>query len=239
MPLSILAFLLKALIYILLAILIMILALLFIPYSYSVNGEKYEESFLEGSITWLFGGIKVDFNRPFPGKFKAKLTLFQWIEYPIKARSSPSKEKHKKNTPKAKKNKPHHKSKEKSSFREFLEPDILKSALVSLTKILNHFQPHTLLISARVGFSDPMLTGLLYGLLSQLHFVIQNYSIKIQPVFEEEGLEGRFLIGGRVWIPYLLFTLIRFLLSQPVRSIYIPKIFKKLGKSKGGPQYVS
>jgi len=252
--LSILGFLLQALGYLLLAILILFLALLFIPYHYRIAGEKYEQSLLEGSITWLFGGIKIDFSRAFPGRFRIHLTVFQWIQHTFEPKIPPGKskkeglppigksekDKYSKGVDHAAKSKSSHKGKgKKSSFKEFLRPDILKEALSTLVKLLKHFQPHTLSVSAKVGFNDPMMTGLLYGLLSQFHFLIYKHDLHVQPVFDEEVLEGKFLIGGRVWIPSLLFMILGFLLSKPVRSIYIPKLFKKPRKSKGGPQYVN
>ncbi|MEL1135737.1 DUF2953 domain-containing protein [Desulfitobacterium sp. THU1] len=125
-----------------------------------------------------------------------------------------------------------------SFAKELLNPKIIKKALLTLKKVLKHCQPQTLSLSAKVGFSDPMVTGLLYALLSQFYPFCQKYSVQLQPVFDEEGLEGNFLIGGRLWFPTLLYLILGFLLAKPVRSIYITKLFNKFRKIKGGPHYV-
>ena len=240
MFLSILGFLLQILGYLLLAVLLLCLILIIVPYHYRVAGEKYEQSRLEGSIIWLFGGIKIDFSRTFPGRFRVHLTVLGWFRHSFAPQTPPGKPKQESLPPPGKSEEhKHSKEKKKSSFKEFLKPDILKEALTTLVKLLKHFQPHTLSVSAKIGFNDPMMTGLLYGLLSQFHFLIHRHDVHVQPVFDEEYLEGQFLIGGRVWIPALLLMMAGFMLSKPVRSIYISKIFKKPRKSKGGPQYVN
>lgn len=240
MFLSILGFVLQILGYLLLAVLFLCLILIIVPYHYRVAGENYEQSRLEGSIIWLFGGIKIDFSRTIPGRFRVHLTVLGRFRHSF-AHPKPPGKPNQESLPSPGKSKEHKQSREKKkfSFKEFVKPGILKEALSTLVKLLKYFQPHTLSVSAKVGFSDPMMTGLLYGLLSQFHFLIRRHDVHVQPVFDEACLEGQFLIGGRVWIPALLLMVAGFLLSKPVRSIYIPKIFKKLRKSKGGPQYVN
>lgn len=237
MFLTLLGYLLNALGYLLLGIVIIVFTLLLVPYHYRFTGEKLEKNYLEGSITWLFGGINIDFIRTFPGSFKIKLTLFQLMWHTFEPNSSQKLKKRHSHSAKDQ----HAKGTKGSSrlAREFLKPAILKEAFSTLLKISKHFQPHTLVLNAKFGFDDPAYTGLLCGLLSQFNFLIQKHEIRVQPVFEEEILEGKILIGGRVWIPSLLMMILGFLISKPVRSIYIPKLFKRSRKSKGGPQYVN
>lgn len=251
MFLTLLGYLFTALAYLLLVIVIIVFTLLVVPYHYRVTGEKFEKSTIEGSITWLFGGINIDFIRTFPGSFKIKLTLFQLMWHTFEPRSSQKSNKKHSFSPKdqqAKENSTNtvktseatQKNKRSSGLaREFLKPAILKKAFSTLLKILKHFQPRTLVLNAKFGFDDPMVTGLLCGLLSQFDFLIQKHEVRVQPVFEEEILEGKILIGGRVWIPSLLMMILGFLISKPVRSIYIPKLLNKIKKTKGGPQYVN
>ena len=221
--------------YLLLGIGVILAALIFIPYHYHVSGEKFEESQIGGTIVWLFGGLKIDFFKYTHQKMQMGLTLFGLSKkLKIKQKPNPSEPQKEgeretiKKLKKAKRKKPSHGS-------EYLKPAIIKKALSGVQKILKHSQPKTLSVYAKVGFSDPMYTGLLYALKSQFYMLIRNYDIDIQPVFDEEVMEGRFLIGGRIWIPYLILVMIGFFISEPIRNIFISKFKRKI---KGGPQYV-
>ncbi|WP_425806803.1 DUF2953 domain-containing protein [Desulfitobacterium sp. Sab5] len=221
--------------YLLLGVAVILTMIIFIPYHYHVSGEKLEESQIQGSISWLFGGIKIDFRRHAKQKMQMDLILFGLNKkVNIKQKSTqtePQKEKELeaiKNLKKVKRTKPSH-------WREYLKPPIIRKALSVVFKILEHSQPKKLFLYVKVGFSDPMYTGLLYALKSQFYMFLDKYDIDIQPVFDEEIMEGRFLIGGRIWIPYLILVIIGFLISEPIRNIFISKFKRKI---KGGPQYV-
>lgn len=221
--------------YLLLGIGVILAAIIFIPYRYHVSGEKLEESKIEGSIAWLFGGIKIDFRRHAKQKKQMELTLFglnKKLKIKQKSTQTDSRKENKQEDIKSTKKVTRAKH---SQGSEYLKPAIIKKALSVVLKILKHSQPKILSLYAKVGFSDPMYTGLLYALKSQFYMIIRNYDIDIQPVFDEEIMEGRFLIGGRIWIPYLILVVIGFLISEPIRNIFISKFKRKI---KGGPQYV-
>ena len=91
------------------------------------------------------------------------------------------------------------------------------------------------MINARIGFYDPMYTGLMCAFTNQLYALISKYDITLEPVFDEAILEGRFSIGGRIWLLYLILILIGFLITKPIRNILLTKIKRK---NKGGPHYV-
>ncbi|NLI91470.1 MAG: DUF2953 domain-containing protein [Peptococcaceae bacterium] len=126
------------------------------------------------------------------------------------------------------------KNKKRSDFRTYLKTEIIQKAISCFCKILKHCRPEILSVQARIGFNDPMYTGFLCALISQFYVLTNPYDIMIQPVFDEEVIEGRFSIGGRIWLPYLIVIIIGFLFTKPMRNILF---FNKKKKNKGGLQY--
>lgn len=221
--------------YILLILGILLAAIILIPYNYNVTGEKFAELELRGSVSWLFGGIKFIFSRS--SKQNKEMTLvIMGITKKLDIQDK-SKRKQDKADSKHSKDKEANPAKSKKGFDSgtYLKKDIIKKAFSSILKLLKHCSPKNLSIYARFGFNDPMYTGFLCALNSQLCFLVNKYDINIQPVFDEEIIEGRFSIGGRIWLPYLILVMIGFLITKPIRNIIFTKMKKR---NKGGPQYV-
>lgn len=217
--------------YILLVVGILLAAIIFIPYHYQAAGEKFDQSEIRGSVSWLFGGIKLIFS--LGSKQGRELTLvLMGINKKINIQQG---SKQKKDKEDSKADNDARKDKKRHDPRIFLKPEIRKKLIASFIKILKHCQPNTLSVHARIGFYDPMCTGFLCAINSQLYLWLNKFDICIQPVFDEEVLEGRFLIGGRIWLPYLILVLIGLLLTKPIRNILFTK---KKRNNKGGTQYV-
>ncbi len=225
--------------YILLTIGILLAAIILIPYNYNVVGEKHAELEVSGSVSWLFGGIKLIFSR-YSKQNKEMTLMFLGITKKLNIHKEKSKErkskkeldkadsKHGKDTKTAK-------SKKRFDSSTYLKKDIIQKVFSLVVNILKHCSPKTLTIYARIGFNDPMYTGFLCAFNSQLCFLVNKYDINIQPVFDEEVIEGRFSIGGRIWLPYLILVMIGFLITKPIRNILLAKMKRK---NKGGPKYV-
>ena len=223
--------------YILLIVGILLAAIILLPYHYQISGKKYAELEIDGtgSISWLFGGIKLIFSLSSTQNKELSIVVMGItkkldIQEKEQKKSGQADSKHPKDTKSAK-------SKKKSNFGTYFKKDIIEKAFSLVLKILKHCSPQTLSIHARIGFYDPIYTGFVCALNSQLCVWINKYDISIQPVFDEEVIEGRFSIGGRIWLPYLILVVIGFLLSKPIRNIWLSKITIKR-KNKGGPQYV-
>lgn len=218
--------------YILLIIGILLATFILIPYNYNVAGEKLAELELRGSVSWLFGGIKIIFSQYYKHK---EITLV--IVGITKKLNIDEKSKRKQDKADSKQGKDTKSAKSKKGFDSgtYLKKDIIQKAFSSILKLLKHCSPKTLSIYARIGFNDPMYTGFLCAFNSQLCFLVNKYNINIQPVFDDEVIEGRFSIGGRIWLPYLILVMIGFLITKPIRNILLSKIKRR---NKGGPQYV-
>lgn len=220
--------------YILLGLGLLLSAIILIPYHYHASGEKLDELKAKLSISWLFGGIKLDFHKHSKQKM-VFLTFLGLIKFNIKQKSaymSSGKDKEDSDDAKIAKRK---KARNNTKFTQLLRINIFKKVLTTILKLFKHCQPKELSIDAIIGFDNPMYTGLMCALNSQLYVLLDNYDINIQPVFEEEILEGRFLIGGRIWLPYLILVMIEFLITNPIWNILMVQLKTKI---KGGLQYV-
>ncbi|MHB1654478.1 MAG: DUF2953 domain-containing protein [Desulfitobacteriaceae bacterium] len=219
--------------YILLVIGLVLAAIIFVPYNYHVSGEYFGKPQINGSISWLFGGIKINFRQHLKQNMDIVLTILG-LNRKIKVRLKSTGAKSKKDTEHSENVKTVG-SKKLSNFGQYLKRDVIQKAISVFLKLLKHCQPTTLSIHAKIGFNDPLYTGLLYAFNSQFYLLFNKYDINIQPVFDEEIVEGRFLIGGRIWLPYLILVMIGFLISKPIRNIFISNFKRKI---KGGLQYV-
>ena len=220
--------------YLLLGIGILLAAIIVVPYNYCVAGEKTDESEVNVLISWLFGGIKLDFRKRSLTRSEFVLTLFGFkkkVEPSAKSKSSSVSKKatDSSNDVKAVK------AKHNLNFRKYLKKEIITKILTVVLKILKHCQPSKLLVHGKYGFDDPSYTGIMCAFTNQFYWLFEKYDIDIHPVFDEEILEGRFLVGGRIWLPYLILVMIGFLITKPIRNILITQL--KL-KFKGGLHYV-
>lgn len=215
----------KVLLYILLTLLIVLLvvliAVLFIPFKYQFAGQKQEDIIAEGTASWLFGGIKMGFKYNTVDGIKAKFNIL-WFKIKLDSEKFDSKGKSKESD----KNKDKEK-KEKPSYSYFTK-DVLKKALESILKVLNHCKPRQFQLQAKVGFDDPMYTGLLYGINGTGFAILDKFNINIQPTFEDEVLEGSFIIGGGIYIGYLLLVAMEFVFTKPFKSIMFKNIKFKI-----------
>lgn len=212
-------FILSILCYVLLVIGILVLLIIVIPYEYSAFGKKSEECYVRGSFSWLFGGIKLGIYKAWPGPMEASITILG-IKKKIEIRKKAMTLKEEK-----------HRKRKRLSTKKYLNIDLIKKVLSAALKILAHCKPRKFYINARAGFEDPSYTGLICAVRGLANQFLEKYHIRIQPVFDEELIEGRFLIRGRIWLPYLILVVVGILITKPFRYILISNIKVKI---KGG-----
>lgn len=104
----------------------------------------------------------------------------------------------------------------------FLRDDINKRALVlsfqSVVKMIKHILPRRIKGVVRFGTNDPCLTGQLLGVIS-MAYPIHKGKIKIIPDFENEILEGKILIKGRIRFITLLIIGIKLFLDNKFKQL--------------------
>ncbi len=210
--------------YILLSLLIVFFivlsAVLLIPFKYYLDGEKFGSTMFEGTVSWLFGGVEMRFNYLTEKGLNTKLNLFGLKINPNSNKKSIDKAEKKEEEAIKKK-------KERQPWSYFTQ-DVLIKGLECILKLLNHCKPRQFHLQAKVGIDDPMYTGLLYGIKGAGFAILDKYNINLQPTFEDEVLEGSFVMGGSIRIGYLILVVIEFVLTKPFRSILFKNIKLKI-----------
>jgi hypothetical protein len=205
-------------------LLTLLLVVCCIPFEYSFSGQKYETYFLEGKISWIFGGFKAGIALEFHKKLAFSLQLLGFHLSPQNSQ---------KDKAKVKKKKDHTIRKEKQKkgtklhITEFLSKELFEAACRFIAAILKHMRPRDFLIHGSIGFDEPYYTGIFWGGLNMLYPFLKDFDIQIVPIFHEEKLEGRFIIQGKIIIGIFILLGIKLLLSKPGRSTIIYLIKNK------------
>ncbi len=210
---------LKIILYVVLTIVALVLLIVFVPFKYYAEGAKYETTAVKGYANWLFGAVAIRFSYSTQNGFDTKFSLLG-IKKSFK----------KKNESKSVKQDRESKAKEakKKPAYSYFTYEVFMQGLKSVFKILNHFKPRKFKIDAKVGFEDPMYTGLLCAIRNTLFDSFNKDSIRIRTNFEDEMLEGSFLIGGGIQIFYLILVGIEFVFTKPFKSILFKNIKFKI-----------
>lgn len=195
-----------------LILLLILLAIILIPFRYHFTGEKLEDSWFKSQVSWLFGGVKLNINYQ-SERTDATIGIFgihkKVAVEPGKGKESESE--HKKDKGR--------KSRDKSPYSYFTR-EVLVKAVQCFLKLLNHCKPAQIELNAKIGFEDPMYTGLLCGLQGAGYAILNKFNIRINTCFDEEELKGNLTIAGRIQIFYLLLVTIEFLITKPFRTIF-------------------
>lgn len=208
-------------IYILSILLAVILAILLIPFKYYFTGEKMENEWFKASVAWLFGGINynIEYNS---GKFSSNMRILgihKTIEKGPSKKDTGEKKDNGQNNGK--------KSKNKNPYG-YLTNEVMEKGFQCIFKLLNHCKPRKFVLKARAGFEDPMYTGLLCGIQGIWSAILDKYDIHLQPDFEDEEIKGSLSVGGSIQLFYLLLVAMEFVLSRPVRSIWLKNLNIKI-----------
>ncbi len=204
----------------LLILLLILMAVLVIPFRYYFIGEKLEDSWFDFQVSWLFGGVKLHTNYH-SESISSTIGIFG-VHRNITGKSENEKKpKHEDKQDKG------NKSRSKSKYSYFTR-EILEKALQCILKLLNYCMPAKFELYAKVGFEDPMYTGLLCGLNGTGYAILDKFNIRIQTCFDEDELKGNLTIAGRIQIFYLLLVAIEFLITKPFRTIFTKNLKIKI-----------
>jgi len=210
-------------IFILLLLSLILLAVLFIPIEYSARGHRDEDTFaVSANISWFFKGLILSFIKQKGSMYQL---IFKALGFEVNQNKKQESEYKKKKEKKKEEN-------SKKNAGRFLNKKFIEQVLKALNDVLKYLKPRILDIEGKFGFDDPSLTGLSCILVYNIPLRGQNYNINITPAFDEEVLEGKFNIQGRIVIAVILWIALKFVLSPPVRNIILKrKEGKKLCRS--------
>lgn len=104
---------------------------------------------------------------------------------------------------------------------------VYKNCKGRLAKLFKHLKPKKFQIWLQVGMDDPATTGMIMGIWGMLYPIIGG-TIHINPEFEKQVLEGRFLLKGRIRVFSVLITALQFYRDKDLKKLIF--LVKKGGK---------
>ncbi len=210
----------RIILYLLIAIIALLLLFITIPFGYRIDGS---EKRIRGVLTWTV--FRVTYIKWFYGEEELSIGILGY------SKKIPVENNRDRSNIRAKR-KPRKKSKGINLFRG-MKVDIIRQIFVLLRKIVHDLKPRQFILDARVGFEDPMYTGIMYAIYCELYYLHRNYRINIQPEFGKRVFSGKFAAEGRLWILSIVAAFIGFLISPPVsreiRDVLKSKLFSKKG----------
>lgn len=210
----------RILLYILIAIIMLLLLFIAIPFDYRID---VSENRIKATLAWVV--FRVTYIKWFSGEEEVSIGIFGY-----------SKMIHIVNNRDRSKNREKRKSGKKSNGINFfrgIKIDVIRQIFMLIRRVVHSFMPREIILDARVGFEDPMYTGIMYAIYCQLYYLLGSYKINIQPEFGGRELSGKFVAKGRLWILSILIAIIGFLISPPVlrelKGVLKVKLFGKKG----------
>lgn len=196
------------LVYLLLFLLASFIILLLIPIRYHAEGIKSDDVPLSINVELSYG----------PVTYKYRAGTDCGIEHTLKVFGIPLSIKHKEGKKGIGKASHKHK-KEKKGMGKLPGKAFLDEALKSLWKLLNHLRFRRCDINCTFGLEDPADTAVLWLIICSLPLYGESRSIRLEPVFDDQILEGDFHIQGHLIPAVAAYIVLRFILSKPVRNI--------------------
>lgn len=123
------------------------------------------------------------------------------------------------------------KDKKSEGFLKYFNKELLAYCLNFIKDIWHNIKPKKLEIKAIYGFDDPYNTAMVSAFISTLYPLLKEYPVHLTPSFDESTFEGEFKIKGKISIILLLYMIIRFVVTNPIRSI-IKNTIKKNKEEK-------
>lgn len=201
-----------------LLLLILLAALLFIPFGYMFVGKKYEAVAVRSNVSWLFGLVMVTFKKNMGSKGYMVLQLCG-LNFKLKPQEKKNREKGKE---KEKGNKKKNRKKPTGILR-FFNKEFTGLILKAFIDLFNIVKPKRFYLEGRFGFEDPYHTGIASALLNILRQQLRMIPINAHAVFDEEVLEGKLLISGRIMLIRVVYIALKLYLNKHVRSLIKPK----------------
>ncbi|HEY9062367.1 MAG TPA: DUF2953 domain-containing protein [Pseudobacteroides sp.] len=192
-----------------------VLLLLFVPFTYCVAARKHKDTHIKAGVSWLFGLLGFTFSKKNWNKSQLYIRLLK-IKFSVI--NSNTKKLHLKVDSKYQK-----KDKLPQNNVRFLDKNFLKPIMKALKELFYHIKPKRFKLEGRYGFEDPFYTGVALASFNIMRPLFINYNVNVCPVFEDEILEGNFLIKGRLILIAVMVIAIKTLFNKNVRKILFSK----------------
>lgn len=208
---------LKIILYLLIFIFGFIVSFVIIPFEYDLNTKIDEKISADVTLSFFAKFIKIMVTYEEGGKLLLiKLMGLCIIRKKIKRAS--------------KKNEKGKVEKKNSNFniRDYIQGEFVNDLINYFKDIINIIKPKRIKIDGVYGFEDPSLTGIFCGIIPLVSNLIPKSDINLQPVFDDEIIDIKCEIHGRISLLVAAIKTLKFVLKKNNRQ----KIFNKLKKSE-------
>ena len=191
--------------YILVICLILIMLVFFVPIFFNIQVSKYNSLLLWIKVNWFFNAIYCHIKKEGDQDLAIILKIFGLQIHLKEGRAQ------KKRREKIKKEK-------KFDFRALLNKPFLTKVFQFIKKVLKHIVPQEFRVRLSYGFDSPANTGIFCGFVALFSTYFSEYDICLNPIFDQEILEGELFLKGR---------LLGFVITYYILQLVLSKTFRK------------
>ncbi len=200
-------FLLKLLLIFILALIVLFIL---VPVKYSIKGTYYQKMTGDFIISLIFGVISL--NGYFDsGDVSLTLKILS-IKKNIDIKKSNKKEFDKDDFLKKIKD---------NKIKTYINRNSIADLIKIVKKIWNNIKPSKIFIKGKIGFEDPMWTGIFFSLLNQIIYLPKGFEVKLDPVFNEQYFQGKGKMEGKICILGIMMILIKHFIIKPIKNFSI------------------
>ena len=195
--------------YLLFFLLLLLTFIVLVPFEYYAAGEKYDKANLAIELSWLFRLIHAALILKTGSRAEYFISLFGFkIDKGYFKKNDAGKDSSKK-AGRNKIKKP----------GQFPDKDFILKTISFIRSIFKRIKPYQFEIDGKYGFDEPYNTAIFCSIAGVFCCREESGKINAVPVFDEEILEGRFLVRGRIIPGLIIFQAAGYILSKPVRKI--------------------
>lgn len=204
---------------ILLIIILIIVIILLTPYTYIIHGDNMEMTQVELSVFCFFKRLGLTVTIYSINDTEVRFHLFNYSKR-INFGHEKKEQKIKNKTIEKKIKNEKKKSNDKTSkkWSNVMTFDLIQAVIKLIKNIFKEVLPNHYFIDLKIGFYDPMYTGILYGLYIQFITMVKTKNIVMEPIFNQETLKFKVSIEGRIWLIMIIGDLLKFIISSSVRK---------------------
>jgi hypothetical protein len=183
----------------------MIILFLFVPIFFHLQVSKYNDLILWAKVNWFFNAIYCYIEKK-EGQKPVAIVRILGLKIPIERERAKKKKKEK------------IKKEKKFDFRALLNKPFLTKAFQFIKKVLKHIVPQEFRVRLSYGFDNPANTGILCGFVALFSAYFSGYDIFLNPIFDQEILEGELFLKGRVFGLVITYYILQLVLSKTFRK---------------------
>jgi len=191
--------------YILVICLSVIILILFVPIFFHLQVSKYNDLILWAKVSWLFNAIYCHIRKEGDQNPVVILKIFGLQIHLKEGRAK------KKKRGKIKKEKIF-------DFRALLNKPFLTKVFQFIKKVIKHIVPQEFRVRLSYGFDNPANTGILSGFIALFSTYFSRYDICLNPIFDQEILEGELFLKGRLFCFVITYYILQLVISKTFRK---------------------